>query len=219
MDEYPNNSNAYRVQSTLNAPTDEKKEEKEVVAPVSSSPAKVKKKTVKDKAASLFIKEDIKSVARYIFKDILVPAMKKTFVAMVNNGTNMMVYGDGRGYDDRDRNDRGSRYSYQDYYDRNRDYDYRGSARSSRRAYDTPYDYDIPLFDSAGAATEALRRMRNHIYDYGRVSVSFLYGCAKWPTSYTTDQYGWTDLRDAEVIRDPSGDYWIKTPRPRVIDL
>lgn len=220
MDNYPNNSNAYRVQSTLNEPVkEEKPEEKEVVTPVGTEPAKVKKKTVKDKAASIFIKEDIKSVCRYVFRDILVPAMKKTFVSMINNGTNMMVFGDSRGYDDRDRNYRGSRSSYQDYYDRDRDYDYRGSARSSRRSYDSPYDYDIPVFNSAGAATETLRRMRNQIYDQGQVSVSFLYRCAEWPTSFTTDHYGWTDLRNAEVLRDPSGGYWISMPRPRVIEL
>ena len=212
MDEYPNNSNAYRAQSTLNQPVDsqESKEEKEIVTPVGASPAIAKKKTIKDKAASIFIKEDIKSVCRYVFKDILVPAMKKTFVAMINNGTNMMVYGEGRGYsDDRDRGYRGSRSSYQDYYDRDRDYDYRG--RGQRMVAPT-YSYDEVIFQSRGEAEEARRRMRDHINRKGVVSVAYMYALAGWSYDYTAEYYGWRNLDFAEIIPVSSG-YYLKLPK------
>ena len=210
MDEYPNNSNAYRVQSTLNSPVEENKEEKEVVTPVGSSPAIAKKKTVKDKAKSLLFKEDLKSVSRYIFRDILIPALKKTLVAMVNNGTNMMVYGDGRGYDDRgDGNYRRSRASYQDYYDRDRDYDYRG--RSQRMVAPTYY-YDEVIFSSRGEAEEARRRMREHISRKGVVSVAYMYALAGWSYDYTAEYYGWRNLDYAEIVPLSSG-YYLKLPK------
>ena len=210
MDEYPNNSNAYRAQSTLNKPLDSPNtEEKEVVTPVGATPAIVKKKTVGDKAKSLLFKEDMKSVARYIFKDILVPALKKTFVAMVNNGTNMMVYGDQRGYDDRDRNYRGSRTSYQDYYDRDRDYDYRGR---NQRIVTPTYAYDEVIFPSRGEAEEARRRMRDHIARKGAVSVAYMYALAGWSYDYTAEYYGWRNLDFAEIIPLSSG-YYLKLPK------
>lgn len=212
MDNYPNNSNAYRMQSTLNQPAGDnpQKEEKEVVTPVGTTPATPKKKTVKDKAASLFIKEDLKSVCRYVFRDILVPALKKTFVAMINNGTNMMVYGDGKGYaDDRDRNYRGSRSSYQDYYDRDRDYDYRG--RTQRMVAPT-YSYDEVIFPSRGEAEEARRRMRDHINRKGVVSVAYMYALAGWSYDYTAEYYGWRNLDYAEIVPLSSG-YYLKLPK------
>lgn len=210
MDEYPNNSNAYRAQSTLNKPLDSPTtEEKEVVTPVGTTPAIVKKKTVGDKAKSLLFKEDMKSVARYIFKDILVPALKKTFVAMVNNGTNMMVYGDQRGYDDRDRNYRGSRTSYQDYYDRDRDYDYRGR---NQRIVTPTYAYDEVIFPSRGEAEEARRRMRDHIARKGAVSVAYMYALAGWSYDYTAEYYGWRNLDFAEIVPLSSG-YYLKLPK------
>lgn len=210
MDEYPNNSNAYRAQSTLNKPLDSPTtEEKEVVTPVGTTPAIAKKKTVGDKAKSLLFKEDMKSVARYIFKDILVPALKKTFVAMVNNGTNMMVYGDQRGYDDRDRNYRGSRTSYQDYYDRDRDYDYRGR---NQRIVTPTYAYDEVIFPSRGEAEEARRRMRDHIARKGVVSVAYMYALAGWAYDYTAEYYGWRNLDFAEIVPLSSG-YYLKLPK------
>lgn len=211
MDEYPNNSNAYRAQSTLNKPIDAPEEnEKEVVTPVGTTPAIAKKKTVKDKAKLLLFKEDAKSVARYIFRDILVPALKKTFVAMVNTGTNMMVYGDGRGYDDRDRNYRGSRSSYQDYYDKDRDYDYRG--QSNQRIVTPTYAYDEVIFASRGEAEEARRRMRDHIARKGAVSVAYMYALAGWSYDYTAEYYGWRNLDFAEIVPLSSG-YYLKLPR------
>lgn len=209
MDEYPNNSNAYRAQSTLNKPFDAPEEEKEVVTPVGTTPAIPKKKTAKDKAKSLLFKEDLKSVARYIFHDILVPALKKTIVAMINNGTNMMVYGDQRGYDDKDRTYRGSRSSYQDYYDRDRDYDYRGR---SQRIVTPTYAYDEVIFASRGEAEEARRRMRDHIARKGAVSVAYMYALAGWSYDYTAEYYGWRNLDFAEIVPLSSG-YYLKLPR------
>lgn len=211
MDNYPNNSNAYRNQSTLSSPLKEPEpEEKEVITPVGDTPALAKKKTVKDKAASLFIKEDFRSVCRYVFRDILVPALKKTFVAMINNGTNMMVYGDGRGGGyDRDRDYRGSRTSYQDYYDRDRDYDYRGR---TQRITTPTYAYDEVIFRSRGEAEEARRRMRDHINRKGAVSVAYMYALAGWSYDYTAEYYGWRNLDFAEIVPLSSG-YYLKLPR------
>lgn len=210
MDEYPNNSNAYRVQSTLNKPIEEPQEkEKEVVTPVGTTPAIPKKKTAKDKAKALLFKEDMKSVGRYIFRDILIPALKKTIVSMLTNGANMMVYGESGGYrgDDRDRQYRGSRASYQDYYDR--DEDYRGR---NRRIVTPTYAYDEVIFPTRGEAEEARRRMRDHINRKGAVSVAYMYALAGWSYDYTAEYYGWRNLDFAEIVPLSSG-YYLKLPK------
>lgn len=210
MDNYPNNSDAYRNRSTLNgtmpAPAGDQKaiEEKEEVTPVVSAPAAVKKKTTKDKAKSLLFKEDLTSVGHYVFHEILVPAFKKMFVSMISNGANMMIYGESRGYSDRDQDYRGSRSSYSDYYDR----DY----RTSRRPSAPTYSYDEIVFQSRGEAEEARRRMREHIQRKGKVSVAYMYQLAEWNYDYTAEYYGWRNLDYAEIVPVSAG-YWLKLPR------
>lgn len=210
MENYPNNSNAYRNQSTLNAQPEPPQEEKEKVEPITTSPAIAKKRTAKDKITGSLFKEDVKSVGRYVLHDILIPAFKKLFVQMIANGANMMVYGDGRGYD-RDDNYRGRRTSYQDFYerDRDRDYDYRG--RNQRMTAPT-YSYDEVIFQSRGEAEECRRRMRDHIARKGSVSVAYMYQLAGWNYDYTAEYYGWRNLDFADIVSLSSG-YYLKLPR------
>lgn len=213
MDEYPNNSNAYRAQSTLNKPVDTPEKKQEDVKPEEVVAYRKKKK---EKTSSIFFKEDIKSVGRYIVHDILIPALKKTLVAMVNNGTNMMVYGEQRPYaDDRDRDYRG-KASYQSYWDRDRDY--YGRREAPQRITDPTLPYDELVYKSKGKAVDVLSQMRKQIYDRGYVSIAFMYEQSYMPAEATLYHYGWRNLDYAEV-KTLSDGYWLKLPRAEEIPL
>ena len=204
MPDYPDNSDKYRSRSTLNgnvgAPAEEKKED--VVTPVVSKPAVVKKRGV----FASFIKEDLSSVGRYILGDILMPALKKTVVDMICNGANKMFYGSAKQYTDY--SDKSARTSIRAYNERT----------TMRRDPDSFYPYNDVIFPSAQEAEEARRRLRERIYRNGYVTVAYLYQLADWAYDPVARNYGWSNLDFAQIIPVKDG-YWLKLPRAMEIIL
>jgi hypothetical protein len=168
--------------------------------------AKTKKKSEFRKIADAFIQEDAHTVGSYIFSDVLVPAVKKTFADMVNNSLDMFLWGKSGGR--RPRGD-AERISYRSYYDRPK----RSSGDSERRAY----DYDDIILDSKEEAEEVLARMDELLADYKMVSVADFYDLVGITGRTTDNRYGWTDLRSATIIRERDG-YLIKLPRAVALD-
>ncbi len=190
MEEYKSNSHKSR---------EEKKVEKIV-----SGAVKSKKKSELQKIADIFISEDISNVKSYIFMDVMIPAVKKAISDIVTNGIDMMLYGDsGRSK----KGSAASKISYRSYYDRANDRRERGSSGVRRG-----YDYDDVVLDNRGEAEEVLSRMDELIAAYGLVSVADLYDLVGITGDYTDNKYGWTDIRNASVVRVKNG-YMIKMPK------
>ena len=188
-------------------------EEKEKIEPkkveaVVSNPVKSKKKSFWSKISDEFISEDGKGVGDYILIDVLVPAIKKTISDIVTNGIDMILYGG--------RSPRSSsnipayRVSYRNYYDqRNNDY--------ARPRVGQQYNYNEIVFQTRGDADAVLTNLRDIIAQYGLAKVADYYDLAGTDCSYTDNNYGWTDLRYADVIRLNNG-YSIRLPKPMPID-
>ena len=192
MDNYEPNSHKYKEEKTSH-------EEKKKVEKVVSGVVKTKKKSEIKKVADIFISEDIQNVKSYILMDVLVPAIKKAVSDIVTNGIDMILYG-GKG-------SLSSKVSYRNYYDRKDDY----------RPYNNPltraaYDTEDIILQTRGEAEEVLARMDELISCYGVVSVADLYDLIGKTCSYTSNKYGWTNIRSAEVIRARDG-YVIKMPK------
>lgn len=165
--------------------------------------ARSKKKSEMKKFADVFITEDVNDVKSYILMDVLVPAIKKAVSDIIVNGIDMLLYGE-TGYR-KDSNK--SRVSYRSYYDRP---DRRDREESRRRR--TSYDYDDIILDTRGEAEEVLTKMDDLIDTYGIVSVADLYELVGIDGNYTDNKYGWTDLRNANVVRLRDG-YMLKLPK------
>lgn len=178
----------------------EKKEIKKVV----QGTAKVKKKGKTSKFADMFLAEDASSVKSYIVSDVLIPAAKKLISDIVKDGIEMILYG-GTNRGKRTNGYRADYVSYNRFSDRR--YDDRPS--DSRR---TEYSYDDVILESRGEAEEVLDQMDNIINDYGMVSVMDLYDLVGITGQYTDNNYGWTNLRNAEPVRTRDG-YMLKLPR------
>jgi hypothetical protein len=194
MEEYRPNS--HKSKEERREPTPEKKIEK-----IISGKAIVKKKNEFQKFADVFVSEDVDNVKSYILQDVLIPALKKAVSDIFTNGIDMILYGEKR-------NRAGSKVSYRNYYDGDRR-DYRERDRSRPKS---GYVYDDIILATRGEAEEVLTNMEEIISMYGTASLADLYDLVGVTGDYTSNKYGWTDIRGASIIRVRDG-YMIKLPR------
>lgn len=197
MNDYkPNSHRSKEAQSESLA---ERKVEKVV-----SGQVKTKKKNDIHKLKDVFLPGDAKTVKSYVLMDVLIPAFKK----MISDSVDIFLNGENR----RDsRRSNTPKVSYRNYYDR-RDEPYAADSRSK-----SAFDYDDLIFDNRGDAEAVLTQLDEMIERYKMVSVFDLYDSAGITAPYTANKYGWTDLRNAEVIRVREG-YVIKLPKALPID-
>ena len=197
--DYKSNSNKSKAQEA-----EERKVEKIVKGPVVT-----RKKNGFDKLKNEIISEDAKNIKSYVLGDVLIPAIKKAISDIVTNGIEILLYGESRGRSGRSNADR---VSYRSYYD---GYSSRPSERMVART--TSYSYDDIILASRGEAEDVLARMDELMETYGLVRVADLYDLVGITGNYTDNKYGWTNIRNAEIVRVRDG-YMIKMPRALPID-
>ena len=100
-----------------------------------------------------------------------------------------------------------SKISYRKYYD-----DRERRDRESSNRTRTGYEYDDIILDNRGEAEDVLSRMDELIDTYGVVSVADFYDLVGITGNYTDNKYGWSDIRNASVVRVREG-YMIKLPK------
>lgn len=193
MEEYKSNSHASKNKETV---------EKKDVKPVVNGGVKTKKKSELRKFADVFISEDVENVKNYIFNEVLIPGIKDLAI----NTLSMMLWGEaGRG---RRSNSNGSRMSYQNYYNKGK------SERRENNSARTRFDYNDIIFETRGDAELVLSELDELMDSYEMVSIQDLYSAAGLDCPYTYNNYGWTNIRSAAVIRVNDG-YMIKLPKAK----
>lgn len=204
MEDYKPNSHRSKVeqQSTDNS---ERKLEKVVKGTV-----KTKKKNELRKLTDVFISEDASNVKSYVLMDVIVPAIKNALYDVVVDGIGMIL-----GKSTRDTRYGGGtreRTSYGSYYSQ-KDNDRYGSSVRAR----TAFDYDDIIFRTRGDAEVVLDQLFAELRKYGLVRVGDLYDLAGLSAPYTANDYGWTNLRNADVVHVRDG-WIIKLPKAMPID-
>lgn len=198
MAEYPDNSHSAREKQREAGSPPEKKVEKVVTGGV-----KARKKSEAKKFASIFVPEDTTSVKSYILMDVIVPGIKNAVADVVS----IVLFGESGRVGGKKGS--GSKVSYQRYYDDKRD---------ERRDYSRPrtvggYDYDDIIIESRGEADLVLEQLEEIIANYDVASVADLYDLVGITgRSYTDNKYGWTNIRNARVVRVRDG-YILQLPR------
>lgn len=195
----PDNSRSGRNEKKETQKQSEKRAEK-----VIKGEAKVKKNEMR-KLTDVFISEDVGNVKNYILMDVIVPAVKKAIYDLVVGTLDMSLYGGRGGGAKRSTADK---VSYRDY---------NGVSRRDERTYNTNrtasgYSYDDIVVDTRGEAETVLMRMDEIMEEYESVRVADLYDLVGITGQYTDNNYGWTNIRNAEVVRVRDG-YKIKMPR------
>lgn len=189
---------------------EENKEETENrVEKVITGPVKTKKKSGFDKLKNEFISEDAKNIKSYVFGEVLIPAIKKAISDIVTDGIDILLYGESRG---RTRRSPVDKISYRSYYDTGYH-----QPRDTRALSYSPYSYDDIILSTRGEAEEVLMRMDELMETYKLVRVADLYDLVGISGNYTDNKYGWTNIRNAEIVRVRDG-YMIKMPRAIPID-
>lgn len=196
----PDNSHKGREEKKESSKPVEKRAEK-----VIKGKAKVKKNDMR-KLANVFISEDVSNVKNYIFMDVIVPAVKKAIYDLVVGTLDMSLYG-GRGRDGK--RPISDKVSYMDYGSASRHRDSR-SYGTTRTA--TGYSYDDIVVDTRGEAEAVLSRMDELMETYSIVRVADLYDLVGVTGDYTDNKYGWTNIRNAKIVRVRDG-YKIDMPR------
>lgn len=186
----------------------ENKAEEHKVEKVVKGPVVTRKKSGFDKLKGEFISDDAKNIKSYVFGEVLIPAIKKAISDIVTDGIAILLYGESR--NGGNRRSTADRVSYRSYYDNS--YDRRGSISRA-----TSYSYDDIILNSRGEAEDVLMRMDELMETYGLVRVADLYDLVGITGNYTDNKYGWTNIRNAEIVRVRDG-YMIKMPRAVPID-
>lgn len=208
MENYTPNSHKYRAEQKEAAPERVKQEK------IVTGTAKTKKKSGTSKLAEAFISEDVSNVKSYILMDVLIPAVKNLFADIIIEGVNTALFGGSR------RTGSSSSSSRVPYVSYNRFSDKRDIRRDEPVARGrNGYDCDDVILDTRGEAEDVLSRMSEIIENYdGIVSVADLYELTGLPTKYTDFKYGWTSVRNVDIVRLRGGGYLLKFPRPCPID-
>ena len=187
-------SNSYKSKAEAEEPKTEKRAEKVVSGKVT-----VKKKSEVSKYLGMIINEDTPNIKEFIIMDVVIPTVKKTISDIVD----MLLFGGSRG------NRRTTNAGYVSY---DRFSDRRDDRRSSVTQTRTGYSYNDITLDNRAEAEEVLTRMDELMATYGIVRVADLYDLVGISCNYTDNDYGWTNIRNARVVRVHNG-YKIELPK------
>lgn len=201
--EYKSNSNKSKAVEAV-------KEKEHKVEKVVTGKVITKKKNGMQKFADEFISEDAKNIKSYVLGEVLIPAIKKAISDIVTDGIDMILYGGNSG--GRSRRSSADKVSYRSYYDRDR----RPSDRLTT-GYNRGYANDDIIVDSRGEAEDVLARMDEIIDTYGVASIADLYELVGITGNYTDNKYGWTSMRNAQVVHVRDG-YMLKMPKAMPIE-
>lgn len=204
--DYKPNSKKYKEEQAQNQLAERKKVDK-----VISGTAKVKKKSEFRKFADNFISEDVDSVKTYVVRDVIIPSVIDLVEDIVVGGIRTLLRGESGRRDSRDRRTSyGGSPSYINYNrmsDRRDDRSYRDN--QTRRGY----DQGSVVVNSRADAEAVIEQMDGIIETYGMVRVADLYDLVGMTSNYTDNNYGWTNIRNAEPVRLRDGGWEIRMPR------
>lgn len=161
------------------------------------------KKNEMRKLTDIFISEDAGNIKNYIFMDVIIPAVKKAIYDLVVGTLDMSLYG---GHRDSKR-PTADKVSYRDYSSMSRD----GRSYNSTRTT-SGYSYDDIVLETRGEAEAVLSRMDEIMEEYEIVRVADLYDLVGITGEHTDNKYGWTNIRNAKIVRVRDG-YKIDMPR------
>lgn len=198
-DNLPDNS--HRSRNEKQAMIEGKRVEKVVHGKV-----KTKKNNAR-KLTNVFITEDAANVKNYVLFDVIVPSIKKALYDLVVGALDMTLFG-GRGGGSNDKRSISDKISYKDY---------NSISKRNERSYGNTittsgYSYDDIVLETRGEAESVLSRMDEIIDEYDSVRVADLYDLVGITGDYTDNKYGWTNIRNARVVRTRDG-YKIEMPR------
>lgn len=160
------------------------------------------KKNKIQKVAETFFGGDLRDVASYVVRDVMIPAAKDMLYDTVSQGFSRLLFGEVR-----PRNTSSNR-GYTSYSSISRD----RNARRNEVAVRNRNDFDDVTFRDRRDAEAVMDTLRDTIDHYGQCSVADLLKASGISPRYTDYDIGWTDLARATIARYRDG-YVLNMPR------
>ena len=190
MDEYKSNSDKSKAKKAETPP--------QANAVASVAKGKVIEKTPAKKAMDNFFVEDMKGVGNYVFKDVILPGIKRILSTAIKGAVDTTFYGSGAKFDDA----RGPRRPGQfvDYTQKNY-FDGRDRAYNNAPVRTHTVSIDNIIFETYGEAQDVIHGLQSLISQYGIASVAQMYDLAGVSImgDYTKNNYGWTDINSSNT--------------------
>lgn len=204
MPDFPSNN-----KRTLLEPEKPELPEKKVSKVVNGA-VRQKKKSLGRKFADLFIGEEVTDVKGYLLQDVIVPAIKNMVIDTVQDGIEIVLYGEVKNRSRRSASRSKSGFvDYGGYYspDRRRQEE-RRQQRSS-----CSMDFNDIVLASRVDAEEVISTLADLIADFGQATVADLMDAVGMTGQWTDHYWGWTNISTAVPKRVRDG--WILTlPKP-----
>ena len=191
-----------------------KSEERRVTEPVTSD-VKVKSNGM----ASKFFAQDLKTTARGVTNDIMIPGIKNLIVNVLKKAVDYLFLGgsapsnNGYGYTNYSSFGAAKNVTYSNGFNQLYNAARPAAAPATRSSI---YSVNEVLFTERGDAEEVLSQMNGLIQRYGMVSVLDFYDLIGQKCNPTDNKYGWKDLSSCNVLRAYDG---YKIDFPRIIAL
>lgn len=199
--EMPNNSFAAKQ-----APVEKKGEEREGLQKVVSGKVTKKKEGFGTKFREAFLQgESAETIKDYILFDVMVPQIKNTIIDSIE----MVLFGKVRTNGERKKTN-GTVYNFNSIYSGNRTSSTTNSGRS-------PYASGDIILETKQDADDVLEAMLAYLEQFGYVSIAELNDLIGVTGEFTDEKYGWTNLRDARVMRAGRDGYLLKLPRVELL--
>ncbi len=194
--------------SEIRSNSDKSRAQKKEIVPVAQGEVRRKKKTEIQKFSDVFFAEDLGTIKNYIFRDVVMPALKSTILSVVNNATEVALYGE---TSSPQRKIPGAKISY-DKVGRFGDISRRRDYNSVQR---TAYDFGDAIVDTRAEADAALDTLEAAIEEYGQASVADLFDIIGVTPASTDYNYGWDTVVTASAVRLRDGRYLLRLPKAR----
>lgn len=173
------------------------------------------KKSVGQKFKDIFIQEDVNTVKKYVFQEVIEPGFKNLILDCLSMFFFKEAYnGHRRGkryYDDDD-----EYVPYSSYYGGKR------KRKKKKKDYDDEEeseatDYANIVLKYREDAEEVVNEMRRRIKKYGRASVADLFDLIQITGKYTDNNWGWEDPNAIGIKRVSNG-YLIDVEEAELLD-
>ena len=189
---------------------DEKPKMKKIV----SGTATKKRPSLKEKFVGVFFQESVDDLKKYIWSDIVIPAIRDLISDTVNRGSDFLLYGQSRRPSPKGRtfNTTSGYVPYNAVSTPTRAA--QQAQPSTQRNSIAPTDVVLSDKGEAEAVLDALIETVDY---YGQASRGDLLDSCGMRTEHTDYKWGWKDLSTAAVVRIRDG-YLIKMPREIPLD-
>jgi hypothetical protein len=206
--EFPPNSEASKRRA-------QQEEEKDIKRITSEEP-KRRPKSLGRQFKETFVSGDAKSAGRFVLFDVLLPQAKETIAESAEQYVRKLMFGVSHRFRSGSTPPQSGSTGYVNYQGVSMRNTQSSSQRALSRQARSRFDFDEIILNNRLEAEQVIDGLFEVVSRYGQASVADLYGLVGIKSTYTDNNWGWTNLRGAGVARIRGG-YLLDLPEPEPI--